>query len=38
MAIYGVIYLVGWNAPIIAPLTSLYANDGEIIVGFSADG
>lgn len=38
VAIYGIINLVGWNAPIIAPLTSLYNNDGEITVGFSTDG
>lgn len=38
VAIYGIINLVGWNAPIIAPLTSLYNNDGEITVGFSTGG
>lgn len=38
MAIYGIINLIGWGAPIIAPLASFYDNDGNVIVGFSTDG
>ena len=38
MVIYGIINLIGWDAPIIAPLASFYDNDGNVIVGFSTDG
>lgn len=38
MAIYGIINLIGWGAPIIAPLASFYDNDENVIVGFSTDG
>ena len=38
MAIYGIINLIDWTVPIIAPLASFYENDGAVIVGFSTDG
>ena len=38
IAIYGIINLIDWTVPIIAPLASFYENDGTMMVGFSTDG
>lgn len=38
IAIYGIINLIDWTVPIIAPLASFYENDGTVMVGFSTDG